>query len=249
MELTVFDWLLVASLIVPLPLLGIALHRRVQARVAAGIPGARIAHFGNIIVLEWSLFLVTLALWSLSDRSWEQLGLGLPLDMGWWVGGALALGAAGLLVLQWLTLQKDEDKLRGMSGQFESLRAMLPHDHWEQRWFGAVSISAGICEEIIYRGFLLGVLSTLGGAWLGVFVSSLVFGLAHSYQGPVGIAKTAGVGLIMAGLTVLTGSLWAAMFLHIVVDITSGLIAQRVVSVAGWRFGEAVYKVVADPTQ
>jgi membrane protease YdiL (CAAX protease family) len=99
-------------------------------------------------------------------------------------------------------------------------------------------VSAGICEELIYRGFLLGVLSALGGAWLGVLISSLIFGLAHSYQGPAGIAKTAGVGLVMAGLTVLTGSLWAAIFLHIVIDITSGLIAQRVVYVAARSLGE-----------
>jgi membrane protease YdiL (CAAX protease family) len=233
MSLSFFDWLLVISLLALLPLLGIAMHRRVKARVAAGIPGARIAHFGHIIILEWSLVLVTLVIWGFSGRGWEHLGLGLSLDLGWWVGSALALVASGFLVLQWLGLRNDENKLQRMSPEFESLQAMIPHDHREQRWFGAVSISAGICEEIIYRGFLLGVLTALGGAWLGVLVSSLIFGLAHSYQGPKGIAKTAGIGLVAAGITVLTGSLWAAIFLHIVIDITSGLIAQRVMDVSG----------------
>jgi len=238
MVLTVFDWLLIAVLAVPIPLLGIALHRRVQTRSAAGTPRARIEHYGNIILLEWGLFLAALLLWGLSGRSWGSLGLGTPVDLGWWIGNVLSVIVSGLLVLQWLALQRDESKVPPVAGQIETLRDMIPHDPGEQRWFQAVSVSAGICEEILYRGFLLGVLTAIGGPWLGVLLSSLVFGLAHSYQGPVGIAKTAGIGLIMAGLTVLTGSLWAAILLHIVLDVTSGLIAQRVVNVSDGKVAE-----------
>ncbi len=50
------------------------------------------------------------------------------------------------------------------------------------------------------------------------------FGLGHAYQGIAGIAKTGLIGLVLALLTVFSGSLFIAIVLHTVVDLTSGRI-------------------------
>lgn len=231
MELTVLDWLFVAFLIGIEPFLGIRFHRRVGDQVAAGVANARVGHYRHIILLEWGLLLLVLLLWGASGRGWSQLGLGFPVGTGTWVGMGVALAASAFLVLQWLGLRGDEEKLREMYRQYRSIRAMMPEDDRDRRWFGAVSVTAGICEEVVYRGFLLGVASALGGVWIGILVSSLVFGLGHAYQGPAGMLRVAGIGLALAGITVLTGSLWAAMLIHAVLDITSGLLAQRALRV------------------
>ena len=57
---------------------------------------------------------------------------------------------------------------------------------------------------------------------LAVVFSSILFGLAHSYQGWKGVFRTGAMGLIMALFYVLTGSLWIPIVLHIVGDIHSG---------------------------
>ena len=69
------------------------------------------------------------------------------------------------------------------SKQIEPLRALLPHDSRELQTFCALSITAGVCEELLYRGFLIVFLSSAFGVLPAVALSSLVFGIAHAYQG------------------------------------------------------------------
>ncbi|HEX2729856.1 MAG TPA: CPBP family intramembrane glutamic endopeptidase [Rubrobacteraceae bacterium] len=86
----------------------------------------------------------------------------------------------------------------------------------EERWvFAALSVTAGICEEILFRGFLLFYLQDF---FLGlplaaaVTVSSIVFGMAHLYQGGKGVLGTGVFVLGMALLYVWSGSLLLPMF-------------------------------------
>ena len=96
-----------------------------------------------------------------------------------------------------------------------------------RRAFDAVSVTAGVCEEVIFRGFLIAYLMAALGApfWVAGLLSSVIFGFAHAYQGPAGIPRTAAVGGMLAILYGLTGSLWAPIVAHAVIDITSGRIA------------------------
>jgi membrane protease YdiL (CAAX protease family) len=90
-------------------------------------------------------------------------------------------------------------------------------------------VTAGLCEELLYRGFLMAYIGALWGFWPAVILSSLVFGLGHAYQGTSGIATTGTIGLILAGLFVLTGSLWVPMLLHAATDLFAGSLGRRVV--------------------
>ena len=58
-----------------------------------------------------------------------------------------------------------------------------------------------------------------------VVVAALLFGMAHAYQGSRGVLQTGLVGLGLAVLYVLSGSLWLPMALHAFVDLNSGLLA------------------------
>jgi len=93
--------------------------------------------------------------------------------------------------------------------------------------FDMVSITAGVCEEILYRGLLLATLVSLVGTWPAVAITSLIFGLGHAYQGISGIAKTGLAGLVLALLTVFSGSLFIAIVLHAVGDLASGRIMGK----------------------
>jgi membrane protease YdiL (CAAX protease family) len=50
-----------------------------------------------------------------------------------------------------------------------------------------VAITAGICEEFFYRGWLIALFGHyfFSSVWVGWFLSSICFGIAHAYQGPL----------------------------------------------------------------
>ena len=59
--------------------------------------------------------------------------------------------------------------------------------------------------------------------WAAVIVSSLAFGLAHSYQGVQGMMKTGFAGVVLALLYVGSGSIWLPILAHMLLDLLQGL--------------------------
>jgi membrane protease YdiL (CAAX protease family) len=94
--------------------------------------------------------------------------------------------------------------------------------------FVPVAITAGVWEELLYRGFLIWFLAPTTGLAGAVLISSAIFGLGHAYQGWRGVLTTALVGLIFAVLYVASGSLWWLMLAHAIVDIYGGIAAFRI---------------------
>jgi membrane protease YdiL (CAAX protease family) len=107
----------------------------------------------------------------------------------------------------------------------QKMQYFLPVSPAERRWWILISLSAGICEEIVFRGFLM---QYFGGqlhhfwsmgmtsAWL---LSSVLFGLGHYYQGRAGIVRTGLVGALMGLLAILSGNLLLPIIMHAIVDM------------------------------
>ena len=81
-------------------------------------------------------------------------------------------------------------------------------------------IGAGFYEEFTFRGFLMQGLAMLFGgsrsAWIGACVlQGVLFGAAHAYQNPLGIAITGILGILMGLLVLASGrNLWAVIIGH-----------------------------------
>ncbi|MGC2333886.1 MAG: CPBP family intramembrane glutamic endopeptidase [Candidatus Acidiferrales bacterium] len=104
--------------------------------------------------------------------------------------------------------------------------ALLPSTSQERLLWVLVAVCAGICEEIVFRGWLLAALHGqlgLRGAAL-IIVASAIFGLAHVYQRATGVILTGVAGALFCGLYVTTGSLVVPILLHIVVDARFALL-------------------------
>jgi membrane protease YdiL (CAAX protease family) len=106
---------------------------------------------------------------------------------------------------------------------------LLPHSEAERRFFSVISVTAGICEEIFYRGFLAWYISAWTGPVAAAVLASLLFGAGHVYLGLAQVPKTAFIGLLFAVVVALTGSLFPAMLLHAAVDWNSGELGFRLV--------------------
>ena len=98
---------------------------------------------------------------------------------------------------------------------------MLPTNENERRLWSYVSITAAITEEIIYRGFLIYALATVFpdlSVGLIVCFASVLFGLAHTYQGLSGVLKTTIFGLFFSVLYFSFESILPLMIFHYFID-------------------------------
>ena len=176
----------------------------------------------NSLVL-WAGALIVLGVWWINHRPMFMLGFQFPVDVSFphW----MIITAAFLLFYF-------ADVLFSWTSEGDHPAAgILPANLREFAHFGSiVSLSAAICEEIIFRGFLvLYLLTLLDGhpyaSTITVVGSAVVFGIGHSYQGLTSLFKITLLSLLFAWLFVITKSLLLVIILHFAVDFCTGLLA------------------------
>jgi membrane protease YdiL (CAAX protease family) len=101
----------------------------------------------------------------------------------------------------------------------------VPQQPRELAWWLAVSVGAGVAEEITYRGVMFVLLFRLIGAWWpAAVICALVFALVHAYHGLTGATIVGVFALGMQWLVLITGSLYLAMVVHGVYDFLAGIL-------------------------
>ena len=102
---------------------------------------------------------------------------------------------------------------------------LLPQGRREIALWIALSISAGICEEAVYRGYLQKqFMAMTSSVPAGIILSAVVFGLAHSYQGLTRVL-TIGVMGAMGGLVAYwCRSVRPGMMAHALQDVLGAFI-------------------------
>jgi len=216
-------------------------YQRLKAAIAAGDTQARSRVYRKAIVFEWiSVLLAIIALrfdWSkLNPQSLNLDGTSLTqliahaheFDRGL-IGGILIGIAAGTVVLVIARLRARKSgaaiapnpRVAWVRRLIPDFSALIPTTAHERMIWAAVAISAGICEEVVFRGWLLSTLhGTVGLSGVAlVAVAAALFGCAHIYQGPTGVFLTALAGALFCLLYIATGSLLVPIALHILVDI------------------------------
>ena len=103
---------------------------------------------------------------------------------------------------------------------------LLPHGIGELALWIALSVSAGICEETIFRGYLQRQFAAFTkSAPAGIFLSAAAFGAAHAYQGPRMMILIAVYGLLFGILAHWRRSVRPGMIAHAWQDSLNGLVA------------------------
>jgi len=236
---TLFTLIILLLLAVVLPLLGVRDFRLLLRRTSEGDTGARVQFYKGVLVWHWPLTIGLLAWWLLSGNSLESVGL-VPVATGsQWIAIGVGILVSLAQVIYLAMVSRNAEKLTAIKEQLGELSNLAPQTRHEDRLFDMVSITAGVCEEILYRGLLLATLMSLVGVWPAVAVSSLIFGLGHAYQGIAGIVKTGFIGLALAWLTVSSGSLFIAIVLHTVLDLTGGRVMGRAQKTTTWAGAQA----------
>jgi membrane protease YdiL (CAAX protease family) len=111
----------------------------------------------------------------------------------------------------------------------QAIRNLLPQGPIEVVLFLATSLTAGFCEELIYRGYLQRQFTALTHAVTGgILLQAIVFALSHGYQGWKYVVLIAVLAGMLGLLAHWRKSLRPGMIAHALQDGISGIVAAHV---------------------
>lgn len=222
--ITKADALYVALIAIGLSIDSFVLWPRFLRRSEVEPARARVWLWSSSIVFLWTLVAAGVALWVLEQRSWAALRLVAPL--GWRIVGTIGLLLAVAVFyarsIAMITRARRSNKRIKFPKNAE---IRVPHTGAELAWWMALSVSAGICEEFIFRGYLIWVLQPALGLWFAAAASLVVFAAAHAYQGAKGVVAVGVVGSLITLIVLVFGSLVPAIAVHMLIDAGEGLVA------------------------
>lgn len=197
-------------------------HRRLQADPV----GARKWLWVWSIVSAWVSVGVGAVLWVSSDRSWTSLGFTVPDGWRLWTSIVLFLLLVFYHAYAAVAVARSSEAQEGLRQQMSgALPAVLPRTRTELYWFSAISLTAGFCEEFLFRGYFIWVFSAWLGWWGAAAMSLPFFAIGHIYQGWSGVLRTGILGAIYTLLVAIFDSLWPSIALHALVDLGSGIMS------------------------
>lgn len=155
------------------------------------------------------------------------VGEALPLDL---LVQAMAAGILGGGIFAALL------ERRGRRLALGDHRAILPRRPRELGWAMLLSVNAGVSEELFFR-LAVPLLATAacGSALAGCALGAALFGIAHVYQGWVGVVATLAVGVLLTLVYLVTASLLAAIAVHVVIDLNALVLRPILSGRVRWR--------------
>ena len=176
------------------------------------------------LIVEWFFFVLVVVgvrrsgasvLVVLGDHwhSARQVLRDIGIAAGFWIVTAMLLW-----LLSWL--------LR-ITAPGRNLQAMLPHGGAEIALWLALSLTAGICEETIFRGYLQRqFMAMTRSAPAGILLSAAAFGAAHAYQGFRMVILISLYGAMFGILAYWRGSVRPGMIVHAWQDSLGGVVGS-----------------------
>jgi membrane protease YdiL (CAAX protease family) len=187
----------------------------------------RVKLYFATILFQW--LLTAFVAWRAFARGLSLHELGIRSAASFPLLAVTITGAALIAAAHWANVRR---MARSDHPNLERLRALgvrlFPRSNSELALFIVLSLTAGICEEFLFRGFVMAALFRAGlAAWLVVFLSSAMFGVAHLYQGKGGSLGTGILGTLFALVRLAYRSLLPAVVWHATLDIVAGIAGAR----------------------
>jgi CAAX protease family protein len=219
-------WLIFIVLGVILPWRGRARLRKLLA-IQSVSTTERLSLYASTIAFQWAM--VAVVAWRARSHGFTAADLGLVIEGKWRVLLAGIVGGAVLAVLQCLNFRRMGRLPPASRGLLQPLaERIFPQSRLEMLPFFALALTAGICEEFLYRGFAISAFLRAGlSISKAVLISSVLFGLAHVYQGYGGALGTMLLGGLFAAARMNYHSVVPVIIWHSAVDLTAGVAGLR----------------------
>ena len=230
-NMAVIDHLFFFILAVVYPIMAFFSFRKLKRRIAAGESISPAELYRSTMIGHWILFATGIAIWLIAGRAWGALGFSLEVDTGFLIGVVLTIVAIIALSRHFNRLRNAGEAAReSFQQQIGDLDIMMPRKIGELRYFYALSATAGIVEEVLWRGFMFWYLGQFVPLWAAAIASAVLFGLGHAYQGWKHVPMVVLVGGVFGALYLLTGSIWLPIILHAALDAVQGRAAYGILS-------------------
>lgn len=194
-------------------------------------PDARVRFYRRALLslpLVVAVFVVVVRLggesWRAAGISWDRdaTDRAVPASVAGILGALVAVGIVAVVVT----------KVRpGLVERASAATKLLaPVTPRERRLWPAVSLTAGVTEELVYRGLFVvhlhALVPSLRPGALAV-ASAVAFGLAHRYQGPFGVVSSGVLGLAFAVVSLAVGNVLVAVALHTIWNLVAGFLERE----------------------
>ncbi|WP_258807051.1 CPBP family intramembrane glutamic endopeptidase [Pseudidiomarina sp. CB1] len=219
------EWLML-FIIVLMPVYSLWEADKVKIAILAGRK-TKIRAYQEAMLFMWAPTLMLLALMAYGAFAPSDFGLLWLGNLANWIGTVFVVAIAGYFAYSAYTLVHNAAARKKFREASPNHDWMMPANKRELRWFTlGLSVSAGVCEELLFRGFIIGALGDNLGVIVSLILSSLLFGLCLVYQGWMNVLRTGIIGLVLGVIFILTESLWVAIALHALVDIYGGIVGH-----------------------
>lgn len=145
-----------------------------------------------------------------------------------WINVGIMIVALVLSAWQYKTIKHSDFNHLSVKEKIKHIYHYLPRNTNELNWFILLSVSAGICEEIMFRLFLFEFVKNNIGVISAFAISNLIFALTHIGSGKLNMINSFILGLLFSSIYYYTENIWIAVVLHVLIDINIGILGYRV---------------------
>ena len=187
--------------------------------------GSALGVYLTLIVSQWALlrFVTAGGLRKTKTRLRDLIGA----RWSGWRDVARDIGIALAVWAVWSLIEYATSKGLGADNA-KDISSMLPRGPAEIAVWVLLSMTAGFCEESIFRGYLQTQFRALTGSVVAaVAIQAVIFGVSHGYQGLRNVIAITVFGAIFGALAAWRKSLKPGMILHAWTDIFSGIFGPR----------------------
>jgi uncharacterized protein len=217
-------WIFTIAFVSFFPIFGYLLFRSLKKSDNLNFTSNKLHTYAYIILSEWTFVIALLWIMHRHDLSISDLGENMG-NVNLTIIATIVLLSVFMVMVYFNVRQLRQMNLDKLEVELRPLKKFIPNNRTESIVFILIAFTAGICEELLYRGWLQNLLAYgTGSVWIGLVLAAVIFGLGHAYQGKMGIVQTGIIGLIFGVVFIFTKSLVASQILHVIVDAVNGIV-------------------------
>jgi membrane protease YdiL (CAAX protease family) len=215
--------ILLASIVgIIYPLYIVATHKRVNENIKNN-EKYRLIDYKQTLIIFWGLTILILV----NSYFYSHPELSFTPKISF-VNIIISMAVIGFAYFQYTTTRVSEDSAMVLKEKLKDIYYYLPKNDKELKWFLLLSISAGICEEIIFRLFMFEFLNETTHLIIAFVLTNLIFSLTHIGSGKKNLSSSFILGLLFSVIYYFTNNIWIAIILHISIDINVGILGCRI---------------------
>lgn len=202
-------------------LAAVSLAAAIQARrppTALAVQLSRLPIYAVLIGIQWLWVRYVQIGMKARGRAVSEF---VELRQGRWILSVRDVAYAVLALFFFELIQMGAKHLGGTHARNDFL---LPHGVTESTVWVLLSLTAGFCEEVVFRGYLQRQFAAIIGSVAGgIGLQAIIFGVSHGYQGWRVMVVATAFGVIFGLLAWWRGNIRAGIMAHAITDIVAGL--------------------------